>query len=145
MLDTLLTREWGLRYPLIGAPMAGVGFGRLARAVSEAGALGMIGIGAREPVERVATESALASDGTWMVVEPSAGDTLEENLNPIGRIYYAASTMLCTPASLSQEVGLALGAQAGEAKLRAVMEEAGFKRFRRATQTPFNIVYEVKH
>jgi 2-polyprenyl-3-methyl-5-hydroxy-6-metoxy-1,4-benzoquinol methylase len=87
--------------------------------------------------------SALAQNGTWMLVEPFANDRLEDNLNPIGRIYYAASTMLCTPASLSQEVGLALGAQAGEARVRAVVEPAGFKHFRRATTTPFNIVYEV--
>jgi 2-polyprenyl-3-methyl-5-hydroxy-6-metoxy-1,4-benzoquinol methylase len=87
---------------------------------------------------------ALASDGTWMLVEPFANDRLEDNLNPVGRIYYAASTMLCTPGSLSQEVGLALGAQAGEARLRAVAQQAGFREFRRATETPFNIVYEAK-
>ena len=87
---------------------------------------------------------ALAQEGTWMVVEPFANDRLEENLNPVGRVYYAASTMLCTPGSLSQEVGLALGAQAGEARLRGVVEEAGFQRFRRAADTPFNIVYEVR-
>lgn len=88
---------------------------------------------------------ALASDGTWMLVEPFAGDRLEDNLNPVGRIFYAASTLLCTPASLSQEVGLALGAQAGEARMRQVVDDAGLKHFRRATQTPFNIVYEIKH
>ena len=87
---------------------------------------------------------ALAPQGTWMLVEPYAGDRLEDNLNPVGRIFYAASTMLCTPASLSQEVGLALGAQAGEARMRAIMEQAGLTRFRRATETPFNIVYEIK-
>jgi SAM-dependent methyltransferase len=87
---------------------------------------------------------ALASDGTFMLVEPFANDKLEDNLNPIGRIFYAASTMLCTPASLSQEVGLALGAQAGEARMRKVVEEAGFTRFRRATQTPFNLIYEIR-
>lgn len=87
---------------------------------------------------------SLAPDGTWMIVEPFAGDKVEENLNPIGRIYYSASTLLCTPASLSQEVGLALGAQAGEARIREVATDGGFKRFRRATETPFNIVYEAK-
>jgi 2-polyprenyl-3-methyl-5-hydroxy-6-metoxy-1,4-benzoquinol methylase len=91
-----------------------------------------------------AVRNALAPDGTWLLVEPFANDRLEENLNPIGRIFYAASTMLCTPASLSQEVGAALGAQAGEARIANVVKEAGFKRFRRATQTPFNIVYEVR-
>jgi 2-polyprenyl-3-methyl-5-hydroxy-6-metoxy-1,4-benzoquinol methylase len=87
---------------------------------------------------------ALAADGTWLVVEPFAQDRLEQNLTPVGRIYYACSTMLCTPASLSQEVGLALGAQAGEARIGNIVREAGFTRFRRATETPFNIVYEVK-
>jgi len=91
-----------------------------------------------------AVKKALAPDGTWMVVEPFAGDRLEDNLNPVARIYYACSTMLCTPASLSQEVGLALGAQAGEARMREVVAAAGFTRFRRAAETPFNIVYEVK-
>jgi 2-polyprenyl-3-methyl-5-hydroxy-6-metoxy-1,4-benzoquinol methylase len=91
-----------------------------------------------------AVRKALADDGTWLLVEPFANDRLEENLNPVGRIYYAASTMLCTPSSLSQEVGLALGAQAGEARIANVVKEAGFTRFRRATQTPFNIVYEVR-
>ena len=86
----------------------------------------------------------MASDGTCMLVEPFANDRLEDNLNPVGRIYYAASTMICTPASLAQEVGLALGAQAGEARLRNVAQEAGFTSFRRATETPFNIIYEVK-
>ncbi len=87
---------------------------------------------------------ALAPDGTWMVVEPFAGDRVEDNLNPVGRIYYAASTLLCTPASLSQEVGLALGAQAGEARLRDVVTSAGFGQFRRATETPFNLVLEAR-
>jgi SAM-dependent methyltransferase len=86
----------------------------------------------------------LAPDGAWMIVEPFANDNLEDNLNPVGRVYYAASTMLCTPASKSQEVGLALGAQAGEGRLRAVVQGAGFKRFRRATETPFNLVLEAK-
>lgn len=87
---------------------------------------------------------ALKPDGSWMLVEPFAGDRLEDNLNPVGRIFYAASTMICTPASMSQEVGLALGAQAGEARLRKVCEDAGFTRFRRATETPFNLVFEVR-
>jgi 2-polyprenyl-3-methyl-5-hydroxy-6-metoxy-1,4-benzoquinol methylase len=86
----------------------------------------------------------LAVDGTWMVVEPSAGDAIEENLNPIGRIFYGGSTMLCTPASLSQEVGLALGAQAGERRLTEVLNEGGFSRVRRAAETPFNIVLEAR-
>jgi len=86
----------------------------------------------------------LAPDGTWMVVEPFAGDRVEDNLNPVGRIYYSASTLLCTPASKSQEVGLALGAQAGESRLREVVTGGGFSRFRRAAETPFNIVYEAK-
>ena len=87
---------------------------------------------------------ALAVDGTWLVVEPFAYDRLEQNLTPVGRIYYACSTALCTPASLSQEVGLALGAQAGEARIGNIAREAGFTRFRRAAETPFNIVYEIK-
>ena len=86
----------------------------------------------------------LAPDGTWMIVEPAAGDRLEENLNPVGRAYYGFSTLLCTPASLSQEVGLALGAQAGEARIRDVTLAAGFTRFRRVAQTPFNHVYEAR-
>lgn len=86
----------------------------------------------------------LAPEGTWMIVEPYAGDRVEENLNPVGRAYYAGSTMICTPCSLSQEVGLALGAQAGEARMRTVVTSAGFSRFRRATQTPFNLVYEAR-
>jgi hypothetical protein len=88
--------------------------------------------------------SQLAGDGTWLVVEPFAGDTLEENLTPVGRVFYAGSTMLCTPASLSQEVGLALGAQAGEARLTEVLHEAGFTRVRRAAETPFNLVLEAR-
>jgi 2-polyprenyl-3-methyl-5-hydroxy-6-metoxy-1,4-benzoquinol methylase len=87
---------------------------------------------------------ALAPEGSWMLVEPYAGDRLEDNLNPVGRIYYAASTLLCTPASRAQEVGLALGAQAGEARLSKVAHDAGLTRFRRATETPFNIVFEIK-
>ena len=87
--------------------------------------------------------SQLADDGTWMVVEPFAGDAIEDNLNPVGRVFYAGSTMLCTPASLSQEVGLALGAQAGEQRLAEVLHEGGFSRVRRAAETPFNLVLEV--
>jgi SAM-dependent methyltransferase len=87
---------------------------------------------------------ALAPDGTWMIVEPAAGDRLSDNLNPVGRAYYSFSTLLCCPSSLSQEVGAALGAQAGEARIRDVVTAAGFTRFRRASETPFNIVYEAR-
>ena len=86
--------------------------------------------------------STLKPDGTWLIVEPQAGDRVEDNFNPVGRAYYAFSTLLCTPASLSQEVGLALGAQAGEARIRDVVQAAGFTRFRRVAETPFNLVYE---
>jgi SAM-dependent methyltransferase len=86
----------------------------------------------------------LADDGTWMIVEPAAGDRVEDNLNPVGRAYYGFSTLLCTPASLSQEVGLALGAQAGEARIREVVERGGFTRFRRVAETPFNLVFEAR-
>jgi SAM-dependent methyltransferase len=85
----------------------------------------------------------LAPDGTWMIVEPFANDRVEENLNPVGRVYYAASTMICVPASLAYN-GPALGAQAGEARLREVVMKGGFTRFRRATQTPFNLVLEAR-
>jgi 2-polyprenyl-3-methyl-5-hydroxy-6-metoxy-1,4-benzoquinol methylase len=88
--------------------------------------------------------STLAPDGTWMIVEPNAGDRVEDNLNPVGRAYYAFSTLLCTPASLSQEVGLALGAQAGEARIRDVVSAGGFTRFRRAAETPFNLVFQAR-
>jgi SAM-dependent methyltransferase len=88
--------------------------------------------------------STLKPDGTWMIVEPNAGDRVEDNLNPVGRAYYGFSTLLCTPASLSQEVGLALGAQAGEARIRDVVEAGGFTRFRRAAETPFNLVFEAR-
>jgi 2-polyprenyl-3-methyl-5-hydroxy-6-metoxy-1,4-benzoquinol methylase len=88
--------------------------------------------------------SKLAPGGTWMIVEPYAGDRVEENLNPIGRAYYAGSTLMCTPCSLSQEVGLALGAQAGEARVRAVVMSAGFSHFRRAMQSPVNLVFEAR-
>jgi SAM-dependent methyltransferase len=86
----------------------------------------------------------LAPNGAWMVVEPFAHDKLEDNLNPIGRVFYSASTMLCTPASLSQEVGLGLGAQAGEGRLAKIMHSAGFTKVRRAAETPFNIVLEAR-
>jgi SAM-dependent methyltransferase len=87
---------------------------------------------------------SLAKDGTWMIVEPFASDDLKDNLNPVGRVYYSFSTLLCTPCSRSQEVGLCLGAQAGETRIREVVKAAGFTRFRRATETPFNIVYEAR-
>jgi 2-polyprenyl-3-methyl-5-hydroxy-6-metoxy-1,4-benzoquinol methylase len=85
----------------------------------------------------------LAADGTWMIIEPFANDRVEENLNPIGRVFYAASTMICVPASLAYK-GPALGAQAGETRLREVVTKGGFTRFRRATQTPFNLVLEAR-
>jgi SAM-dependent methyltransferase len=87
---------------------------------------------------------SLAPDGTWLIVEPFANDRLEDNLNPVGRIFYSTSTFICTPASRSQEVGLCLGAQAGEAKIRNVCERGGFRRFRRTQQTPFNLIYEAR-
>jgi 2-polyprenyl-3-methyl-5-hydroxy-6-metoxy-1,4-benzoquinol methylase len=88
--------------------------------------------------------TTLSPSGTWMIVEPNAGDRVEDNLNPVGRAYYGFSTLLCTPASLSQDVGLALGAQAGPARIRDVVEAAGFTRFRVAAETPFNLVFEVR-
>jgi SAM-dependent methyltransferase len=88
--------------------------------------------------------STLAADGSWMIVEPFANDNVEDNLNPIGRMYYSASTMICTPASCSQEVGLALGAQAGEARMKEVVSSGGFSSFRRAAETPFNLVFEAR-
>jgi SAM-dependent methyltransferase len=98
-----------------------------------------------DPVGAAAhVKKSLASDGTWMIVEPFAHDRVEDNLNPIGRAFYSASTLLCTPASLSQEVGLALGAQAGESRIKDVITKGGFSHFRRATETPFNLVYEAK-
>ena len=100
-------------------------------------------MGDTEGAARHVLES-LDRDGTWMIVEPFANDRLEDNLNPIGRVFYGASTTLCTPASLSQEVGLALGAQAGEKRLTEILKAAGFKRVRRATQTPFNLVLEAR-
>ncbi len=87
---------------------------------------------------------ALKPDGSWMIVEPFANDKLEDNLNPVGRVFYSASTLICTPASRSQEGGRALGAQAGEAKLREVVQAGGFTGFRRATQTPFNLILEAR-
>lgn len=87
---------------------------------------------------------AIAPDGTWLVVEPAAGDSVSDNLNPVGRVYYGFSTFLCVPSALSQQGGYALGAQAGEAAIRRVVTDAGFTRFRRAAETPFNIVYEVR-
>ena len=98
-----------------------------------------------DPVGAAAhVRQSLAKDGTWMIVEPFANDQLKDNLNPVGRVYYSFSTLLCTPCSRSQEVGLCLGAQAGEARIRDVVTAAGFRRFRRATETAFNIVYEAR-
>ncbi len=88
--------------------------------------------------------NALKPDGTWMIVEPFANDDLKDNLNPVGRVYYSFSTLLCTPCSRSQEVGLCLGAQAGEKRIRDVVTSAGFTSFRRATETPFNLIYEAR-
>jgi len=96
-------------------------------------------VGAAKHVRR-----ALSKDGTWMIVEPFANGELKDNLNPVGRVYYSFSTLLCTPCSRSQEVGLCLGAQAGEPRIRDVVTQAGFSRFRRAAETPFNIVYEAR-
>jgi len=87
---------------------------------------------------------SLSEDGTWMIVEPAAGDRVEQNLNPVGRAYYGFSTLLCTPSSLSQPVALALGAQAGEARIRDIVMSAGFSRFRRVADTPFNMVFEAR-
>jgi SAM-dependent methyltransferase len=87
---------------------------------------------------------SLAPDGTWMIVEPAAGDTVESNLNPVGRLYYGFSTFLCVPNAMSQPGGYTLGAQAGEAAVRQVVTDAGFTRFRRVAETPFNLVYEAR-
>jgi ubiquinone/menaquinone biosynthesis C-methylase UbiE len=87
---------------------------------------------------------ALAPDGTWLVVEPFAGENWTDNLNPVGRVYYNASTQICVQAALSQKGGYALGSQSGEAGVREVVEAAGFTRIRRATETPFNIIYEIR-
>ena len=89
-------------------------------------------------------KNSLKPDGSWMIVEPFANDKLEDNLNPVGRVFFSASTFICTPASRAQEVGLCLGAQAGEARMRDVVTQGGFTHFRRATQTPFNLVYEAR-
>jgi 2-polyprenyl-3-methyl-5-hydroxy-6-metoxy-1,4-benzoquinol methylase len=88
--------------------------------------------------------STLGPDGTWMIVEPNAADRTEDNFNPVGRAYYAFSTLLCTPASLSQEVGLALGAQAGESRIREVVQGAGFTELERVAETPFNLVFAAR-
>ena len=96
-------------------------------------------VGAARQVHRM-----LDADGTWLIVEPMAGDRVEDNFNPVGRAFYGFSTFLCTPASLSQDVGLALGAQAGEARIGDVVAAGGFTRFRRATETPFNLVFEAR-
>ncbi|MDQ4055284.1 MAG: class I SAM-dependent methyltransferase [Actinomycetota bacterium] len=95
-------------------------------------------VGAARHVHEVLTD-----DGTWMIVEPMAGDRVEDNLNPVGRVYYGFSTLLCTPASLSQNVGLAIGTQAGPARIRDITTTAGFTRFRSAAETPFNRVLQV--
>lgn len=92
---------------------------------------------------RHARES-LADGGTLMLVEPMAGDRLEENLNPVGRLFYAGSTLICVPTSLAQEGRMALGAQAGEGRLREVLAEAGFGSVRRAAETPFNMILEAR-
>jgi SAM-dependent methyltransferase len=98
-----------------------------------------------DPVGAAAhVRAALSDDGSWMIVEPFANDDLQDNLNPVGRVYYSFSTLLCTPCSRSQEVGMCLGAQAGEKQMQKVVNSAGFSRFRRATQTPFNLVYEAR-
>src|SRR6201996_9308880 len=98
-----------------------------------------------DPVGAAAhVRQSLAKDGTWMIVEPFANDQLKDNLNPVGRVYYSFSTLLCTPCSRSQEVALCLGAQSGEPRIREVVTAAGFKHFRRAAETPFNIVYEAR-
>jgi 2-polyprenyl-3-methyl-5-hydroxy-6-metoxy-1,4-benzoquinol methylase len=98
-----------------------------------------------DPVGAAAhVRKSLTDDGTWMIVEPFANDAPEDNHNPVGRVYYSASTIICTPASRSQEVGACLGAQAGESKLRDVANQGGFSRFRRATETPFNLVLEAR-
>jgi len=89
------------------------------------------------------TRTTLAEDGTWLIVEPFSSDKIEENHNPVGRIYYSASTLLCVPHSLAHE-GPALGAQAGEARLRDVVAKGGFSRFRRASETPFNLILEAR-
>ncbi len=98
-----------------------------------------------DPVGAAAhVKSTLAKDGTWMVVEPFGNDRLEDNLNPIGRVFYAASTMICVPGSLSQEVGLRLGRASGRKTPERGVDDGGFSRVRRATATPFNLVLEAR-
>jgi hypothetical protein len=98
-----------------------------------------------DPVGAAAhVRETLAADGTWLIVEPYANDRVEDNFSPVGRMFYCASTMACTPNSLSQDVGYGLGAQAGESRLREVVTDGGFTRFRRAAETPFNLVLEAK-
>jgi hypothetical protein len=98
-----------------------------------------------DPVGAAAhVRESLTHDGSWMIVEPFAHDRLRDNLNPVGRIYYAGSSMVCTPCSLSQEVGLGLGAQAGELQLRQVVAAGGFSRMHRAAETPFNLVFQAR-
>jgi len=92
----------------------------------------------------VRVRQTLAPGGTWMIVEPYACDAVEQNLNPVGRLFYSVSTLVCTQASLAQEVGCALGAQAGEARIREIVTRAGFRHFRRATETPFNLIFEAR-
>ena len=87
---------------------------------------------------------ALAPDGTWLIVEPYAADTVAGNLTPVGRIYYNGSTLLCLPNAISQDGGYTLGAQAGEAPIRQLAADAGFTRFRRAAETSFNLIYEAR-
>ena len=89
-------------------------------------------------------KQSLKPDGSWLIVEPFANDRLEDNLTPVGRIFYSASTFICTPTSRAQEVGACLGAQAGQARIGRVVADGGFSRFRRATQTPFNLIYEAR-
>lgn len=86
----------------------------------------------------------LADDGTWMIVEPFVADAIADNLNPVGRVFYSASTMICVPCSLSQPGAMGLGAQAGERRLQQVVEQGGFGKLRRATQTPFNLIFEAR-
>ena len=88
--------------------------------------------------------TTLKADGTWLIVEPFAEDRVEDNFNALGRAFYASSTLICTPNALDQDAGAALGSQAGEARLREVVMQGGFTRFRRATQTPFNLVLEAR-
>jgi hypothetical protein len=101
-------------------------------------------LGAVMHAATVVIGESLKKAGTWMIVEPFANDQLEDNLNAVGRVFYSASRFICTPASRSQEVGWCLGAQAGETRIRAVVREGGFCRFRRAAQAPFNLIYEAR-